>query len=233
MQNNDLEQLQQLIGIQFKDISKLKQALIHRSYLNENRKLNIESNERYEFLGDAVLELWVSDRLFQEFPQFNEGDLTNLRALVVCTQNLAGIATNINLGEYIAFSKGEETHGGRSNQSILADSFESLLGAIYLDQGPDVCNIFLHRFLYESIQDLSSKKVYKDPKSIFQEIAQAKRGITPHYDTLKEFGPDHQKTFEVGVYLDKELISTGTGNSKQKAEEDASIKATKLLNDLV
>lgn len=229
----DLNQLQSEIGIKFKDVKILSQSLIHRSYLNENKDKHLESNERLEFLGDSILELWISDTLYKMFPQFNEGDLTNLRSLVVRTENLALASTKIKLGQYVALSKGEETHGGRTNISILADTFEALIGAIYIDQGQDAAFKFLEQMLNQSISELSSKKVYKDPKSLFQEIAQAKRGITPHYETLKEFGPDHQKIFEVAVFLDSELIATGTGNSKQKAEEDASIKATKIINNPV
>ncbi|MEI8067778.1 MAG: ribonuclease III [Candidatus Shapirobacteria bacterium] len=228
-----LDELQSKIKVNFQDTTKLAQALNHRSYLNENKEKKLESNERYEFLGDSILELWISDILFKKFPDFNEGDLTNLRSLVVRTENLALVSEKINLGEYIALSKGEENHGGRTNQSILADTFEAIVGAIYLDQGLEAAYKFLAYMLDQSIANLSSKKIYKDPKSVFQEIAQAKRGITPHYKTINESGPDHQKLFEVGVYLNENLITTGKGNSKQKAEEDASIKATKIINNPV
>jgi ribonuclease III len=229
----NLSDLQKELGIQFNDEQKLTQALVHRSYLNENKDKHLESNERYEFLGDSILELWISDTLFKMFPEFDEGNLTNLRSLVVCTQNLALVASKIRLGDFVALSKGEETHGGRTNQSILADTFEAVIGAIYLDQDLDTVFRFLNRTLSNSIHELSSKRIYKDPKSVFQEIAQATRGITPHYQTINESGPDHQKVFEVAVYLDEELIATGKGNSKQKAEEEASIKATKILNNPV
>ncbi len=229
----NLDQLQKEIGIEFKDVKILTHALIHRSFLNENKDKNLESNERMEFLGDSILELWISDTLFRMFPKFDEGDLTNLRSLVVRTENLALASTKFNLGQYIALSKGEETHGGRTNTSILADTFEAVIGAIYLDQGQEASFQFLDRMLHQSILDLSSKKVYKDPKSLFQEIAQAKKGITPHYQTVSESGPDHQKIFKVAVFLNNDLIATGTGNSKQKAEEDASIKATKIINNPV
>jgi ribonuclease-3 len=227
-----LEELQQLINFQFKDIGKLNQALIHRSFLNEQGK-GIESNERYEFLGDAILELWISDRLFKKFPEFDEGKLTNLRALVVCTQNLAKVSEKFGLGKFINLSHGEEKHGGRNNQSILADTFEAIIGSIYLDSDLESTFKVLDEQLNPSIIELSSKKIYKDPKSIFQEIAQAKRGITPNYKTLSESGPDHQKIFEVGVFLEEELIAKGEGNSKQRAEEAASLLATKIFNNLV
>lgn len=227
--NPQLDKLQKIIKYQFQDISHLDQALVHRSSLNEQKQFK-ESNERYEFLGDAVLELWISDRIFARFSKFDEGKLTNLRALVVCTQNLAAVASNSKLGDFIYLSHGEENHGGRTNQSILADTFEAILGSIYLDGGLTSAFEFLDLFLTESIERLSLKEIYKDPKSIFQEIAQAKEGITPNYKTISESGPDHQKTFEVGVYLNDKLIAKGAGNSKQKAEEAASINATKLFN---
>lgn len=231
--NNNLKDLETKIGYVFKDKEKLTHALTHRSYINEHRDQHLPSNETYEFLGDSILEFWISDKLFRQFPQFDEGDLTNLRALIVCTQNLALISNNISLCDFVLLSKGEERHGGRENPSILADTFESVLGAIYLDGGTTPAFKFLEKVLNQSISDLSSKKIYKDPKSVFQEIAQSKRGITPKYQTMGETGPDHQKNFEVAVFLEDELIATGFGNSKQKAEEDASIKATKILNNLV
>ena len=229
---NNLKQLETELDYQFKDQSKLTQALIHRSYLNENRKRKISSNERYEFLGDAVLELWSSKTLFDLFPQYNEGQMTNLRSLIVCTKNLAQIAKKINLGKYLLLSHGEENHGGRTNQSILADTLEAIIGAIYLDGDKQVFSV-LDKLFNPSLKKLSSQKIYKDPKSIFQELAQAKKGITPHYQTISEKGPDHKKIFKVAVFLDKDKIATGIGNSKQHAEESASIQATKILSNLV
>lgn len=231
--NQKLKDLQKKINYNYHQESHLIKALTHRSYLNENRKLKLESNETYEFLGDSILEFWISSKLFKKFPDFHEGDLTNLRALIVCTDNLALVAKKIDLGDYLFLSKGEEHHGGRLNQSILADTFESLLASIYLDGGTDPAFEFLEKTLNERIQEISQKKVYKDPKSIFQEIAQSKRGLTPKYQTTDESGPDHLKVFEVAVYLGDELVATGKGNSKQKAEEDASIKATKIFSNLV
>ncbi|MDP4009598.1 MAG: ribonuclease III [Candidatus Shapirobacteria bacterium] len=230
---NNLDKLQSNTSLKFKDEHNLWQALVHRSFLNENKDQKMESNERLEFLGDAILELWISDTLFKKFPEFKEGDLTNLRSLIVCTTNLAKVAQKINLGEFIFLSKGEETHGGRENQSILADTFEALIGSIFLDQNLAAVSKFLSKFLNPSIEYYSSQKIYKDPKSIFQEIAQAEKGITPHYQTLKESGPDHKKIFKVGLYLNEELVTTGQGPSKQRAEEDASVKATKIFTNLV
>ena len=155
-----LEELQQLIGVKFKDIDKLILALTHRSYLNENR-LQKESNERSEFLGDAILEYWVSAKLFRLFPTFDEGQLTNLRSLIVCTQNLAEVSNKFNLGSFLLLSHGEETHGGRQNISLLADTLESLIGVIHQDQGYPATEKFLDRFLQESIDSLSKKQIYK------------------------------------------------------------------------
>ena len=224
-----LSELQKKIDYQFKDPQKLTLALTHRSYLNENHQLK-DSNERYEFLGDAILEYWCSQKLFTLFPKFDEGQLTNLRSLIVCTQNLAEVGQKFKIGSYLLLSHGEEKHGGRENISLLADTFESLIGAIQLDSGYDAVDQFLSKFLDNSIQTLSQKNIYKDPKSLFQEIAQFKKGITPHYQTLSESGPDHQKIFEVGVYLEEELIAKGSGNSKQKAEEDAATQGTEILS---
>ncbi|MDD4937685.1 MAG: ribonuclease III [Candidatus Shapirobacteria bacterium] len=228
-----LKELQKLINYQFKDEAKLFQALIHRSYLNEHKNSSLNSNERYEFLGDAVLEIWSSDALFKLFPTFDEGKMTNLRSLIVCTTNLHEIANNLNLGKFIMLSHGEENHGGRTNPSISADTLEAIIGAVYLDSDIKKTFIVLNNLFSNSLQKLSSKKIYKDPKSIFQEIAQAKKGITPHYKTISETGPDHQKKFQVAVFLDNEKIATGSGNSKQKAQEDASTRATKILSNLV
>lgn len=231
--NQPLKNLQKLINYTFKDETKLFQALIHRSYLNEHKDSSLTSNERYEFLGDAVLELWSSDTLFKLFPHFDEGKMTNLRSLIVCTKNLHQISSNLDLGEFIMLSHGEENHGGRANQSILADTLEAIIGAIYLDSDSQHVFSVLNQLFKDSLDKLSSQKIYKDPKSIFQEIAQAKKGITPHYRTISETGPDHQKVFQVAVFIEDEQIATGTGNSKQRAEEDASINATKLFTNLV
>jgi ribonuclease-3 len=225
-----IDKLQKLLEINFSNPSLLHQSLIHRSYLNENRSLGLISNERLEFLGDAVLELWTTQRLYIQFPELPEGDLTNLRSLIVCTKNLANIATNIKLGDFILLSRGEESHSGRNNQSILADTFESVIGSVYLDKGQSAVDKLLEKFLGEEINLISQQKIYKDPKSLFQEIAQSSRGLTPHYITISSSGPDHQKLFEVAAHIGDELIATGKGNSKQKAEESAAIAATKKLN---
>lgn len=228
-----MNNLQTNLNYQFKNPELLTLALRHRSYLNEHRQELLESNERLEFLGDAVLELWTSETLFNLFPSMKEGDLTNLRALTVRTESLAKVATTIKIGPDILLSHGEEANGGRENISILADTFEAIIGAIYIDGGFKKAVSFLEYHLSSVVKNNSQQKIYKDPKSLFQEIAQAKTGVTPHYQTLKETGPDHKKMFEVGVYIKEKLITTGAGASKQSAEEDASTKATKIINDLV
>lgn len=226
---NSLADLQELLGVNFKKPALLEQALIHRSYLNENRSLGLVSNERLEFLGDAVLELWTTNKLYHMFPDLPEGELTSLRSLIVCTENLASLANKISLGKYVKLSRGEESHGGRENQSILADTTESIIGSVFLDHGQSAINTLLEKFLGDEITIISKQKIYKDPKSRFQEIAQARNGITPRYETLKETGPDHQKIFEVAAYIGKDLIASGSGNSKQKAEEASAIASIEKL----
>ena len=227
---NDLKHLLKQLNISFNDEKLLHQALVHRSSLNEYKNNFSVSNERLEFLGDAVLEQWTSQILYQRFPDLNEGQMTNLRSLIVRTENLAKIALNLKIGDYIYLSKGEETHGGRKNISILADTLEAIIGAIYLDGGQTNVDSFLNQILKNSIDELSNKNQYKDPKSIFQEIAQAKQGITPNYQIIEENGPDHDKIFTAGAYIGDKLIATGQGNSKQKAEEHAAINATTELS---
>lgn len=226
---NDLKPLLKLLNITFNDENLLQQALVHRSSLNELKNTFTTSNERLEFLGDAVLELWTSNILYHKFPDFAEGQMTNLRSLIVRTENLATIALSLKIGDYIYLSRGEETHGGRLNISILADTLEAIIGAIYLDSNQETVDKFLSHILQSSIENFSLKTEYKDPKSVFQEIAQAKQGITPNYKIISQNGPDHDKKFVSGAYIDDKLIAQGEGNSKQKAEEQAAINATKIF----
>lgn len=226
---NDLKPLLKLLNISFNDEKLLHQALVHRSSLNEFKNTFSTSNERLEFLGDAVLELWTSNTLYHKFPDFAEGQMTNLRSLIVRTENLASIALSLKIGDYIYLSRGEETHGGRQNISILADTLEAIIGAIYLDGGQAVVDNFLNLIFQNSLDDFSSKTEYKDPKSVFQEIAQREQGITPNYKIIQENGPDHDKKFVSGAYLNDKLIAQGEGNSKQKSEEQAAINATQAL----
>lgn len=229
----NLDLLQQKLGIKFKDSQLLTQALTHRSFTHESGQIPTANNERLEFLGDAVLELWATLTLFNLFPKSDEGRLTNLRALTVCTPNLADLSTRHEINQYILLSRGEENNNGRKNPSILADTFEAILGAIFLDQGQDIVNQYLDRILLPTLKKIASQEQIKDPKSYFQEIVQAKEGITPHYQTLSESGPDHKKVFQVAVYIGNRQVAIGTGNSKQSAEADASKQATKIYQTTV
>jgi ribonuclease-3 len=209
------------LGLQFTNIALLIEALTHRSYLNENRALVSKHNERLEFLGDAVLELAVTNFLFSKFPQKDEGELTAYRAALVNTVSLAGVSEALGINDMLLLSKGESKDTGRARQIILANAFEALLGAIYLDQGFDSAEAFLAKHLYEKIDGVIQNRSWQDPKSHFQEVAQDKRGTTPNYKTLQEVGPDHDKKFTVGVFVGKEEIAKGIGKSKQEAEQAA------------
>ncbi len=201
----------------------------HRSYVHQERnKGNLESNERLEFLGDAVLDLWTTQTLFHMFPNFDEGKLSTLYSLITSSSILATIAKEIGLDTKIKLSRTEEENGGRTNSSILEDTFEAYIGAMYLDSGFDQTSLFLESKIKKHILTLSKQKHYKDPKTYFQEIVQAKTGITPHYKTISESGPDHKKLFEVGVFIEDQQISVGFGASKLLAEKDASSKATQI-----
>ncbi|MBL7158922.1 ribonuclease III [Candidatus Microgenomates bacterium] len=226
-----LNDFKKKLNLSFKEKKLIDQAFVHRSYLNET-KVSLSSNERLEFLGDAVLEFLISSFLYQNFPNKREGELTNLRAAIVCTKTLSEIAKQLGLGELLKLSKGEEKEGGRENPSILADTFEALLGAIYIDGDISQAKDFLEKAFYPYIQEIISKKNLKDPKSLFQEMIQEKIKTSPDYQVLEEKGPDHSKKFKVGVFVDKQLYGTGTGKSKQKAEEVAAKTAIeKISND--
>ena len=227
--NRDLDSLQKKIGIKFKNIDLLKEALTHRSYLNENPAWREDNNERLEFLGDAVLELVMTEELFTRFPDKEEGELTIYRAGLVNTKNLASVASEIGLPEKILLSRGEaKSFAGRSRESISADAVESLIGALYLDQGYKTAKEFIDKFIVPGL-DKIAKEGGKDPKSLVQEIAQSKYKITPSYKVLSEDGPAHERTFKVGLYFNGDLKAEGEGNSKQEAETDA---AKTLLQEL-
>jgi ribonuclease-3 len=213
------------LGLRFTNLNLLIEALTHRSYLNENRGAITTHNERLEFLGDAVLELAVTNFLFARFPQKNEGDLTAYRASLVNTYSLANVAQEIGINDQLLLSKGESKDVGRARQIILANAFEALLGSIYLDQGYDVVEAFLARHLYAKIDDVIAKRSWQDAKSHFQEVAQERKGTTPHYKTLAEVGPDHNKRFTVGVLIGADEIARGDGPSKQEAEQAAAQNA--------
>lgn len=213
----------------FKNKDLYKNALIHRSYLNESKE-KLESNERLEFLGDSILSFVVSQFLYKKYPNFDEGKLTNLRSLLVNTRNLAQVSDEIGLGKHLYLSKGEEESGGRKNQSLLADALEALIGALFLDQGLSAVNAFIEEVVLPREEEFIANDLLKDPKSLLQEKVQAYKKSSPIYDVVKEEGPAHAKTFTIGVFVNKELIGEGQGRSKQIAEENAAIKALEKLS---
>ncbi len=220
----DFKILADKLGLAFKDLNLLTQALVHRSYLNENPSFYLDQNERLEFLGDAVLELVVTDHLYKAYPN-PEGELTNWRASIVNADILADLAHDLGLEEYLYLSRGETKDKGKARHYILANAYEAVVGAIYLDRGMREAKKFITKNLIPKLPYIIEHKLYKDPKSKFQEIAQEKFTVTPHYDVLEQWGPDHAKKFRIGAYLEKELIATGEGSSKQEAEVDAARKA--------
>ena len=219
-----LNNLQKLLKINFRNLALIKQAFIHRSYLNEVKK-PVSSNERLEFLGDSILSYLVSDYLYQTFPLLPEGELTNLRSSVVKTSTLANIAKSLDLGSYLFFSRGEEEGGGRNNPSLLADTFEALLGAIYLDQGLGTCEKVIRESLLPQFIKEINQGPPKDAKSNLQEIVQEKFKKSPLYKILGTRGPDHAKKFLVAVYIGEKEMGHGQGSSKQVAEEMAAKEA--------
>lgn len=213
--------VEKVIGIQFSDNDLLETAFTHRSYVNEHKNHKKSHNERLEFLGDAVLELSITDFLYKKFPSKAEGDLTLYRAALVNTDTLARVSADIGLNDHILLSRGESKDTGRARHSILADVMESLIGAIYLDKGYEVVNKFILEHVSILIDDIIENKAWIDAKSMFQEKAQEIDGETPHYDTLEEKGPDHDKMFVVGVHVGEKLIAKGEGKSKQEAAQVA------------
>jgi len=213
------------IKIHFINKDLLKQAFLHRSYLNENRGSNLEHNERLEFLGDAVLELVVTEYLYKLFPKKPEGELTAYRSALVNAVTLSKVASEIDVNEYLLLSKGEAKDTGRARQFILANTLEALIGALYLDQGYAVAKDFITRFVLVLTEEIIRGGNWIDAKSSFQEKSQEKVSITPSYKSLEEKGPDHDKHFTVGVYLGADEIARGTGKSKQDAEQDAAKNA--------
>lgn len=219
---SDQRQLAKLLGVEFKNEHLLTQALVHRSYLNEHDDFPVGHNERLEFLGDAVLELVVTEYLFLNYPDKAEGELTDWRASLVNAKTLSQIAKEIGLDDYLFLSRGEAKEtASKGRQYILADAMEALIGAIYLDQGWSVAQRVITELVLSKLDNIIANKLYLDPKSYFQERAQETYGFTPRYEVLSSSGPDHEKTFEVGLYLDDKLISTGHGMSKQEAQVDA------------
>jgi ribonuclease-3 len=209
------------LGVAFNNLDLLIEALTHRSYLNENRTSSGSHNERLEFLGDAVLELAVTHFLFTKFPNKPEGDLTAYRAALVNTYSLAETAEGLGVNDMLLLSKGEKKDTGRARQIILANAFEAILGAVYLDQGFTAAEGFVAKNLYPKIDYVLKNRTWQDAKSQFQEVAQDKKSVTPTYKTLSETGPDHDKQFTVGVFLADAEVARGDGKSKQEAEQAA------------
>lgn len=227
--SSSLESLETSLGVLFRDRALLKEALTHRSYLNEHPHWSPRHNERLEYLGDAVLELAVSDALYRDFPESSEGELTAVRAALVNYLSMASLAGEIGLGPYIRMSRGEARDQGRAREVILANAMEAVIGAMYLDAGMAPVNSLVATHLLPRTKEILATKSYKDPKSALQEQVQEKQRVTPTYRVLLEDGPPHQRVFTVGVYVDGVLAGQGTGPSKQEAEVDAAKQAlTKL-----
>lgn len=225
MQKNQYQNLLQKINIKFSSEQLLDTAFVHKSFLNEYRKSPKESNERLEFLGDAVLEFVATDFLYKNYPKEGEGVLTNWRSALVKGKHLAEIARDLKLGEYLYLSKGEEAGGGRNKNYILANTLEALIGAIYLDTGYENATVFINDFILINLDSILKEGSHIDAKSKLQEKCQDLLSITPQYKLISDEGPDHDKIFTMGVYIDDEFIAEGKGSSKQKAEQEAARNA--------
>jgi ribonuclease-3 len=225
----DFERFEKRIGHTFRDKALLETAFTHRSYLNENRSPNPHvknsHNERLEFLGDAVLELVVTEFLFAKYPDGPEGDLTAYRAALVNTISISDAATKLEMNEFLLLSRGESRDTGRARAIILANAFEALIGALYLDQGYVTAKDFIGKQLFHKTDEVVEKRLWQDGKSKLQEVAQDKSGVTPSYELVNQSGPDHDKRFVIGVYIAGERVALGEGRSKQEAEQDAAQKA--------
>ncbi|OGZ97652.1 MAG: ribonuclease III [Candidatus Sungbacteria bacterium RIFCSPLOWO2_02_FULL_54_10] len=217
----DTSQLEKRLSFAFQNKDLLTQALTHRSYLNENPAFRTGHNERLEFLGDAVLELVITEALYARFPNKPEGELTSFRAALVNAKMLADVGLAIGINDFMLLSRGEAKDTGRARQFILANAFEALVGAMYLDQGYTPVRDFILAVLLPHLDGIVEHRLYKDPKSLFQEEAQEREGVTPTYEVQREWGPDHDRHFVIGVFLGDELVAEGEGPSKQTAQEEA------------
>jgi len=227
----DIKKIREILNTDIENEDLFKTAFTHRSYLNEHTENGYRSNERLEFLGDAVLQLLSSEYLYNHFKDSPEGDMTNYRSAVVCTTSLGVEAKRLGYGEMLLLSNGEESTGGRDREYILANTFEAVLGALYLEKGLDFCRDFVEKELLYKIDEVVEKEKYKDAKSMFQEKAQEKFGVTPSYKIEDAWGPDHEKNFKVGVFLGEDLWGEGQGKSKQKAEQNAAEKALERIDN--
>jgi|SRR3989339_210776 len=226
MSDIDISKLEKNIEVEFNNKDLLLQALTHRSYINENPKWHLDHNERLEFLGDAVLELVVTEYLYKNYPN-PEGEMTNWRASLVNANMLAKLSSEFDLNDFILLSRGESKDTGRARQYILANAYEAVIGAIYLDSGYESAKGFINKYVLKELADIIENKTYRDAKSLFQERAQEKVGITPTYEVLEEWGPDHARNFKVGVFIEKEMAGQGEGPSKQEAQQVAAEDALK------
>lgn len=224
----DSSKLEEQLGLKFRNPDLLRQALTHRSYINENPGSRLSHNERLEFLGDAVLELVTTEYLYNNFPEMSEGEMTSLRAALVNSNMTSFVANRLRFNDFLLLSRGEAKDTGRGRQYILANALEAVIGAIYLDLGYEAARDFVIREIIPELSRIREEKLYRDPKSRFQEEAQDKVGITPAYEVLREWGPDHDKHFVVGVFLEKELVAQGEGKSKQEAQQKAAEEALKI-----
>lgn len=226
----DFSEFEKKIGVTFTNPELLKTAFTHRSFVNENRRIAKEHNERLEFLGDAVLELVITDFLFHKYPERPEGELTAFRAALVNTQSIGDAANELSMNDYMLLSRGEAKDTGRARQYILANAFEALIGAVYLDQGYEAAHKLIDTMLFHKIDHIVEKRLWQDAKSYFQEKAQEEVSITPSYELVDQVGPDHDKKFIVAALLGSDTIAQGEGRSKQEAEQAAARKALEVKN---
>ena len=224
----DFSDFEKQLNLSFQNKNLLIQAFCHRSYINENPHSNLEHNERLEFLGDAILELVVTEEIFKKYPKKSEGELTIWRASLVNAKMLSETAGELGFNGYLLLSKGEEREISKARQYILANTFEALIGAIYLDSGYEKCRDFIKKYLIVKLPEIIKKGLFKDAKSNFQEEAQEREGVTPVYKVIKEWGPDHSKSFIIGAFLNDKLIAEGKGSSKQEAEVEAAKNALEI-----
>ncbi|MFA6397740.1 MAG: ribonuclease III, partial [Candidatus Paceibacterota bacterium] len=217
----DFSKFEEKTGIFFKNKDLLKQAFIHRSYINENPKINSAHNERLEFLGDAVLELITTEYLYAKYENVTEGDLTSYRSALVNAVIISKVASDLEMNDFLLLSKGESKDTGKARQYILANTYEAYVGALYLDQGYDACKGFITSNLFPLTDEIVTKKLFRDSKSLVQEKSQEFFNVTPSYKVLDEAGPDHDKKFNIGIYFGADLIAEGKGKSKQEAEQSA------------
>ena len=227
--DSNIKELEREISYEFKNTDLLKEALTHRSYLNENPDWGFNHNERLEFLGDAVLELGVTRNLFRDYPEDPEGRLTSIRAALVNFQMLSTVASELHLERFLFLSRGESRDTGRARSFLMANAVESLIGAIYLDQGVDKAFDFIDAFIMPHLPRVLDKRLYKDAKSLLQETIQNKNKLTPSYEVVREMGPDHDKVFVVSVFAGEKKLGEGSGPSKQEAETEAAQKALEKL----